>query len=336
MNHQWRDIEPKMIGLWQDALSHMTDINNKCFSGKHMACPSCGGSDRFRFDNNRHAKGDGGALCSQCGSGNGMHWLQKLTGWGFSDTVNALGDFLGAVPIERIAIAKKNVAIMPDNIYSAQMAPEDVKSLMARCVEFPTHIYAMAEGIAPEALMVRNKERVNGSGQKEVVDSRIMVPIVKITDFPEQGSEPNFELVSVAMIDKTGNVSYPCGKDEHHPNGKLAFGGVSVIGANNKKAIYLCADWADGWHVHHHTGAQVWVTWSVSNLDKVAFKFGRECADGLLRMAVNYDFDELCEAEKNECKVIIPANRGNIKHGGGFEKVIYDPGSLLDEMTGKK
>ena len=336
MNHQWRDIEPKMIGMWQDALSHMTDINNKCFSGKHQSCPSCGGSDRFRFDNNRHAKGDGGAICSQCGSGNGIYWLQKLTGWNFSDAVNALGNFLGAVPAERIEIAKKNISVMPDNIYSAQMTPEAAKSLMAKCFEFPTHIYPLQEGIGPEPLMVMNKERVNGLGKKEVIDARIMVPIIKIAEFPQQGSEPLGEMVNVAMIDKAGNVSFPCGKDEHHPNGKLSFGSVSVIGNNTKKAIYLCAAWSDGWHVHHHTGAQVWVTWSVSNLDKVAFYFGKECENGKLRMAVNFDFDELCEAEKNACKVIIPVSRGKIKNGGGFEKVIYDPSSLLDEMTGKK
>lgn len=336
MNHQWRDIEPKMIGMWQDALSHMTDINNKCFSGKHQACPSCGGNDRFRFDNNRYDKGDGGAICSQCGSGNGIYWLQKLTGWSFSDAVNALGNFLGAVPIERIAIAKKAVAIMPDNIYSAQMLPEEAKSLMAKCIEFPTHIYPLSEGIAPEPLMVMNKERVNGKGEKEVIDSRIMVPVIRINEFPAQGKEPEGVMINVAMVDHSGFVSYPCGRDELHPNGKLSFGSVSVIGANNKKAIYLVADWTDGWHVHHHTGAQVWVTWSIANLDKVAFYFSKECSSSELRMAVNFDFDELCEAEKNMCKVIIPANRDKIKKGCGFEKVIYDPGLLLDEMTGKK
>lgn len=336
MNHQWRDIEPKMIGLWQDALCHLTDINNKSFTGKHQSCPNCSGKDRFRFDNNRHAKGDGGYLCSQCGSGTGMNLIQKLTNWSFSDAVNALGDFLGAVPAERITIAKKNIAVMPDNIYSAQMLPEDAKLLMAKCIEFPTHIYPLNEGIAPDPLMVMNKERVNGKGEKEVVDSRIMVPVIRIDEFPAQGSEPAGEIVNVAMIDHSGNVSYPCGRDELHPNGKLSFGSVSIIGRNTKKAIYLCADWADGWHVHHHTGAQVWVCHRVSNLDKVAFKFYPECSAGQLRMAVNFDFDELCEAEKNSCQVIIPISRGRIKNGGGFEKAIYDPGDLLDGMTGKK
>lgn len=332
-NHQWNEIEPKMLGMWQDALSTMTDINNKCFSGKHQACPYCSGKDRFRFDNNRYDKGDGGALCSQCGSGNGIYWLQKLTGWSFSDAVNACGDFIGAVPPERIAIAKKNVQLIPDNIYSATAAESDISRIMARAIDFPTHIYPLEQGIAPEPLMVLNKEQVNGKGEREVIDSRIVVQMIKIDEFPAEGKEPKGTPVNLVMIDKTGGLSFPVGKDEYHPNGKMAFGAVSVIGANTKKAIYLCADWADSWHVHHATGAQVWCCYTVSNLDKVAYYFYPECTDGRLRMACNYSFDELCEAEKRSCKVILPVGNESIKEGRQFQKVIFDPGALLDEMT---
>lgn len=330
MNHQWSDIQPKLSGLWEDAMRSLTDIDERCFNRKHQACPSCGGSDRYRFDNDRHEKGDGGAICSQCGSGDGMYWLMKLTGWEFKEAVNALGDYIGAVPQERITLAKQKLTVERDNSYSARETSERCNAIMSHAMEFPTHIYPMAEGISPEPLMVINKEKTNSKGEKEVIESRISVQIFDILEFPEAGKEPKTSVCNVALVDKIGNISFIAGKDNLHPNGRMSYGAVTVIGQNTKKAIYLVAGWADAWHVHHYTGAQVWCCWSIQNMDKVAFKFSDKCSEDKIRMAINYDFDELCEAEKNNCKVIVPLGLGKIKGSGGFERAVYDPGSLLD------
>lgn len=350
--HQWSDVEPKMIGMWEDALLTVTSIDKKCFNGKHQACPSCGGSDRFRFDNNRYEKGDGGAICSQCGSGNGMYWIRKLTGMDFPTAINSLGDFLRLIPRERIEIAKKNVELIPDNNYSITMSQDAVNGIMRRCVEYPTHVYPLAEGIAPEPLYVMEKRVTDGVDKKtgevaqRVVDSRICVPMVNIIEFPAKGKEPVSQLCNVTMIDKDGNMSWPDGRDDLHPSGKMSFGAVSVIGRNTGAAIYLCADWSDAWRVHFATsrteqvgdeikyiaGAQVWCCYTVANLDKVAHKFKEACRSGVLRMACNYNKDELIMAEQNECKVIIPDGSNVIHKARKFKKVIYDAKTLLDEM----
>ena len=333
MNHQWKEIEPKMIGLWEMALTTLTSIDNKCFNGKHQPCPNCMGSDRFRFDNERHEKGDGGAICSQCGSGNGMHWLTKLTGWSFADSVNALGDYLNLTPPEKIEISKKNIQTFKAvSSCSATITTEQVQSVMDKTVEYPCHIYPMSQGIGPDNLRVINKERTNAKGDKEVIDSRIAVPVGIPGEFPQQGKQVSLELCNVVMIDQVGDVSYVAGRTKDNPSGMASFGAVAVIGANTGKSIYLCSEWADAWHTHYLTGAQVWCCFGSANMEMVANKYKEQCDNGSLRMAVNYDFNELCEAENANCKVIIPASRGRINDGKGFEKKIFDAGALLDEM----
>ncbi|WP_275042482.1 primase-helicase zinc-binding domain-containing protein, partial [Serratia marcescens] len=43
-------------------------------SGKPQPCPSCGGKDRFRFDNQ---DGRGTWFCNQCGAGDGLNLVEK-------------------------------------------------------------------------------------------------------------------------------------------------------------------------------------------------------------------------------------------------------------------
>ena len=68
MRYDWKDIEPKMLGNWQAAIMSIVNVDSRVFNGKHQPCPSCLGKDRYRFDDNFETKGDGGAICNQCGS----------------------------------------------------------------------------------------------------------------------------------------------------------------------------------------------------------------------------------------------------------------------------
>lgn len=72
MRYDWKDIEPLMVGNWQAAIMSIVNVDMRIFNGKHQPCPSCGGNDRFRFDDHLDYKGDGGAICNQCGNGSGI------------------------------------------------------------------------------------------------------------------------------------------------------------------------------------------------------------------------------------------------------------------------
>lgn len=57
-----QDIEQVANGRW-DWVLEQAGIPSKLLNGKHQPCPSCGGSDRFRFTN---YKGTGTWICNQC------------------------------------------------------------------------------------------------------------------------------------------------------------------------------------------------------------------------------------------------------------------------------
>jgi putative DNA primase/helicase len=61
----------------------------------HGPCPICGGKDRFRFDDR---DGTGSWFCNQCGHGDGLDLVQKLSGMGFNDVRSELFRMLGITP----------------------------------------------------------------------------------------------------------------------------------------------------------------------------------------------------------------------------------------------
>lgn len=327
-NHQWQDIEPKMTGIWREALLSLTSISADCFNGRHQSCPSCGGLDRFRWtDNYANIKdsvaGDGGAICNQCGSGTGIYWLMKLTGMDFCTAVNELGKFINAIPVERrMAIQKEIKSTANRGCYSARVANEKVALVMNKCHQVDRTEFTLFNGIAPDEINLLS----NGN------ETRIMVPVHYITEFPAKNVEPEVAACNIAMIDDKGDVSYLAGKSDQYPCGKLTFGAVSIIGKNKGKSIYLCVDWVDSWHVHHSTGAQVWCCWRPANLDEVARKFKTECISGKLRMACNVNFDELCEAEKNQCQIILPDGHDLIGEAKKMLKAVFNPAKCIDDF----
>ncbi len=60
--------------------------------GKHMACPHCGGKDRFRCDDKG---GSGSHLCNQCGAGDGFSLVMKVRGCTFLEAVRRVAGVLG-------------------------------------------------------------------------------------------------------------------------------------------------------------------------------------------------------------------------------------------------
>lgn len=57
-------------------------LDEKFLRRKHGPCPTCGGKDRFRFDN-RHGRGDW--ICNQCGAGDGFKLLMGAQGLPFAE-----------------------------------------------------------------------------------------------------------------------------------------------------------------------------------------------------------------------------------------------------------
>lgn len=80
-------------GKWKGILMHL-GIPAQALTGKHCACPLCGGSDRFRFDDKDRR---GTYICGQCGAGDGMKLAQGFTGQPFPVIAARIDEIVGNV-----------------------------------------------------------------------------------------------------------------------------------------------------------------------------------------------------------------------------------------------
>jgi putative DNA primase/helicase len=67
----------------------------KVIKNRHQACPVCGGSDRFRFDDK---EGRGTWFCNQCGAGDGLKLVEKVFGVNPSEAAGKVNAVTGNLP----------------------------------------------------------------------------------------------------------------------------------------------------------------------------------------------------------------------------------------------
>lgn len=87
------DVRTVAAGRWRSILATL-GMDERSLSGKHCACPMCGGRDRFRFDN-RDKRGT--YFCSGCGAGDGVKLAMGITGLSFKDAAREIERLAGVV-----------------------------------------------------------------------------------------------------------------------------------------------------------------------------------------------------------------------------------------------
>ena len=80
-------------GRWRSILAAL-GMDERALSGKHTACPMCGGRDRFRFDNKEQR---GTYFCSGCGAGDGVQLAMGITGLSFVELAQTVERLAGAI-----------------------------------------------------------------------------------------------------------------------------------------------------------------------------------------------------------------------------------------------
>lgn len=78
-------------GKWSSILSAL-GVDERYLTGRHSQCPSCGGKDRFRFDDK---DGKGTFFCTHCGAGGGFKLLKNIFGWEFSIAAKKVEEVIG-------------------------------------------------------------------------------------------------------------------------------------------------------------------------------------------------------------------------------------------------
>lgn len=304
-NHDWKDMEPKTRGQWRDILTSLAGLTDRELSGKHGPCPACGGKDRFRFDDRLNEKGDGGYVCGQCGSGSGISLLMKATGQPFSVAVNAVGDFLGAIPVERFERNKVYAVAKRAPSYSKE-DPEKAREWLDNATHMPCCELTLRYGIGPDGLLVSKRSGsiicpIHASG-RGLVNAAVIMP-----SFP-------IEPVLFAA-------------------GGLTYGGATVIGADTGKSIIICVDWFDAWHINMATGCRVLCCWETENIHHLKPTIS---TSKRVFAACNINDEELEAAERSGLQVLIPANsKPTFKENGtfnGIERKTFNPTKILDDI----
>lgn len=93
------NVREMATGRWSGILIAL-GVDPSCLTGKHVACPVCGGKDRFRFDDKA---GRGTYFCSHCGAGDGFTLLGNLKGWNFATTAREVEQFAGIASTASLA-----------------------------------------------------------------------------------------------------------------------------------------------------------------------------------------------------------------------------------------
>ncbi|EEJ7065901.1 DNA primase, partial [Salmonella enterica] len=218
----------------------------KVIKNRHQACPVCGGSDRFRFDDK---EGRGTWFCNQCGAGDGLKLVEKVFGVSASEAagkVDAVTGNLPPVALEVIAAAEAETEA--DRKAAAALAVK----LMEKTRPASGNAYLTRKGFpGHECVMLTAIHKTGG------VTFRAGDMVVPLYD--NAGALVNVQLINSDGLKRTlkgGAVKGAC----HTIEGKKQAG----------KRLWVAEGYATALTVHHLTGETVMVALSSVNLLSLA------------------------------------------------------------------
>ncbi|EGP6911068.1 primase-helicase zinc-binding domain-containing protein [Escherichia coli] len=218
----------------------------KVIKNRHQACPVCGGSDRFRFDDK---EGRGTWFCNQCGAGDGLKLVEKVFSVSASEAagkVDAVTGNLPPVAPEVIAAAE------PETEASRREAAALAADIMAKVRLTSGNAYLSRKGLADlECLTLTTMHKTGGVPYRS---GDVAVPL-----YDESGTLVNLQLINADGLKRTlkgGQVKGAC----HVIEGKKQAG----------KRLWIAEGYATALTVHHLTGETVMVALSSVNLLSLA------------------------------------------------------------------
>lgn len=218
----------------------------KVIKNRHQACPVCGGSDRFRFDDK---EGRGTWFCNQCGAGDGLKLVEKVFGVKPSEAaqkVNAVTGNLPSVVPEVIAAAE--VETKADRKAAAALAVK----LMDKTRTATGNAYLTRKGCPDHECIILTATHKTGGVTFRAGD--VVVPL-----HDDTGALVNLQLINADGLKRTlkgGVVKGAC----HIIEGQKQSG----------KRLWIAEGYATALTVHHLTGETVMVALSSVNLLSLA------------------------------------------------------------------
>ena len=259
MKHIVSDTVKAAAGFWPQLLPAL-GISIYA-SGRHGACPVCGGKDRFRFDNQ---DGRGTWHCNQCGAGDGLNLVEKALDVSAKEAAIKIANMLGALP--PVSKAPANTA---DKAAAQSEAAARAQKLIAAAVSRTDNAYLLSKGLhSTTALTLAAGLRCGGIS---FAAGDLVVPL---TD--ESGNAVNIQLISAAGDKRT------------LPGGQVK-GAYHLEGEPDGKTLWLTEGYATGLTLQRLTGQPVYVALSANNLPALAAQLRKIHPDALMLIAADRD-----------------------------------------------
>ncbi|PCQ44928.1 primase-helicase zinc-binding domain-containing protein, partial [Citrobacter freundii] len=303
------DTVKQACGHWPRILPALgvTVIKNR-----HQACPVCGGSDRFRFDDK---EGRGTWFCNQCGAGDGLKLVEKVFGVSASEAAGKVNAVTGNLP-----------PVSPEVTAAAEAETEaDRKAAAALAVKLTEkarpatgNAYLTRKGFpGRECLTLTTLHKTGGVTYRA---GDVVVPL-----YDDSGALVNVQLINADGLKRTlkgGQVKGAC----HILDGKKETG----------KRLWIAEGYATALTVHHLTGETVMVALSSVNLLSLASFARHKFPACRIVLAADRDLNgdgqtkASAAAESCEGVVALPPvfgdwNDAYTQHGGeATRKAMYD------------
>lgn len=266
------DVVAAACGHWPELLAAVgIDTPSR---GKHGPCPVCGGSDRFRLDDKG---GRGTWICNQCGAGDGLDLVSKVTGKPPKEVAGLLAPLVGLSaggldPAERERIHQQQQA-------RAEADAKQAEQLRQKAARRAAAIMRSCEpGQAPYLVHKRLRwpcgalnRQVIAVGEMTFPAGSLVVPLID-----EAG-----ELVNVQLIDDRGGKSYLAG-------GRKAGAFHRIEGG---ELVAVVEGYATGLSVHLASGATVYCAMDCGNLAVVAAIARRQHPEARILLCGDNDAD---------------------------------------------
>lgn len=220
---------------------------------QHGPCPACGGKDRFRLDDKG---GRGTFICTECGAGDGLDLVVRVTGKPIKEAAHLVAGALGLShvaihPDERDRLIQQQQARaeaeQQQQRIQRQKAARRAADIMRDCKPGQASYLVHKRLRWPSGLLNSTLIRV---GEETFPHGSLVVPL-----FNEIG-----ELVNVQLIRHDGVRHYlACGQKA---------GACHRIPGN--ELIAVCEGYATGLSIHLATGATVYCAMDAGNLLAVA------------------------------------------------------------------
>lgn len=218
----------------------------KVIKNRHMPCPVCQGTDRFRFDD---IDGRGTWICNQCGAGDGMDLVKKALSITFIEAAARVNDLTGNLP--PVAAGNSTAAGPETDEASRAAAAALAQHLVSSAKEAAGNAYLSRKGLPEQACLTLSKAHKVALTSYRTGD--VVVPLHDMSG----------QLVNVQLINASG--------EKRTLKGGQVKGACHVLSsAKPAKRIWLAEGYATGLTVHNLTGDEVWVALSSGNLLSLA------------------------------------------------------------------